>query len=182
MITPEEWSRIVSVSVVPVVIISACGLLCLTFYNRLAYIISRIRGFQRERLKIHDDYARSYAAGHADQMVIERHRRLLEMLEQQTARVTRQARFVRMTLYCLLGTIACLTVCSIATGLAVLVPRMMYVAAGMFLLGMGMLLAGVIPAILDMWGALGAIEAESRFVTQLEDEFEAALRGSNGPQ
>ena len=47
---PSDWAKIISASVVPVVIISSCGLLCLAFYNRLAAIVSRLRGFQRERL------------------------------------------------------------------------------------------------------------------------------------
>jgi len=44
------WAQIIPSSVVPVVIISACGLLCLAFYNRLAYIVTRLRSLQRERL------------------------------------------------------------------------------------------------------------------------------------
>jgi hypothetical protein len=45
-----EWPSIISVSVVPVVIISACGLLSLAFYGRLAAVLSLLRGFQREIL------------------------------------------------------------------------------------------------------------------------------------
>ncbi len=176
--TTEVWSRVVSSSVVPVVIISACGLLCLTFYNRLSYIISRLRGFHRERLQIQEDYARSSAAGQPDRFAIDRHRRLLDMLELQTARVTRQARLVRLTLYCLLGTIACLTACSLATGLSVLLPAAKYPAMALFVTGMLLLLAAVVPAILDMRLALAPIELESRFVSRLEDEFE---KGANGP-
>ena len=48
----SDWAKIISSSVVPVVIISACGLLCLAFYNRMAAIVSRLRGFQRERLRV----------------------------------------------------------------------------------------------------------------------------------
>ena len=49
--TVPEWPSIISVSVVPVVIISACGLLSRAFYGRLAAVVSRLRGFQREILK-----------------------------------------------------------------------------------------------------------------------------------
>jgi len=55
---PEDWSRILSASVAPVVIISACGLLCLAFYNRLASVVSRLRAFQRG----YDGVARSISA------------------------------------------------------------------------------------------------------------------------
>jgi hypothetical protein len=50
LMSANDLTRIVSASVVPVVIISACGLLALAFYNRLAAIVSRLRGFQRERI------------------------------------------------------------------------------------------------------------------------------------
>mgnify|MGYP000923026210 CR=1 FL=1 len=47
----QDWTKIISTSVVPVAIISACALLCLALYNRLASMVSRLRGFQRERLR-----------------------------------------------------------------------------------------------------------------------------------
>ena len=37
--------------VAPVILISACGLLCSALYNRLATVVQRLRDFQRERLK-----------------------------------------------------------------------------------------------------------------------------------
>jgi hypothetical protein len=43
-----EWPSVISVSVVPVVIISACGLLSLAFYGRLAALVSA-RNAQRTR-------------------------------------------------------------------------------------------------------------------------------------
>ena len=46
----SDLSKVVSSAVVPVVIISSCGLLALAFYNRMAAIVSRLRSFQRERL------------------------------------------------------------------------------------------------------------------------------------
>src|SRR5687767_4133575 len=95
---PEEWSRILAASVVAVVVISACGLLCLAFYNRLASIVSRLRGFQRERLDEQQEYARCLFAGTLDKVMLARHHRILEMLETQTTRVTRRARLIRFTL------------------------------------------------------------------------------------
>jgi len=38
---PENWTRLIAASVVPIVVISAAGLLCLAFYNRLAAIVTR---------------------------------------------------------------------------------------------------------------------------------------------
>src|SRR6185369_11893053 len=103
---PQDWSRVLSAAVVPVVIISACGLLCLAFYNRLAAIVSRIRGFQRERMHEQEEYARALFSGKIDRVLLTRHHRVLDMLEAQTSRVIRRARLIRGTLLCLLGTIA----------------------------------------------------------------------------
>ncbi len=50
MASIPNWSQVISLAVAPVVIISACGLLCLTFYNRLAFVVGRLRNLQRERL------------------------------------------------------------------------------------------------------------------------------------
>ena len=37
-----DWMKIVPASVVPVVGLSACGLLALAFYNRMAAIVARL--------------------------------------------------------------------------------------------------------------------------------------------
>ncbi len=185
MITPEQWSRIVSASVVPVVIISACGLLCLSFYNRMAGLISRLRSFQRERLEEQEEYARTCAAGAPDSFAVARHQKVLDMLELQTAHVLRRARRMRQAILCVLGTIACLTVCSFATGVAAIVTWAKYPAAATFCLGIGLLLAGVVLAMIEIRGALDPVELESRFVSELEDEFVQALtraRRERGPR
>ena len=79
----EDWSRILSASVAPAVIISACGLLCLAFYNRLAFVVSRLRAFHRERLAEQERLTHQPK----DALGTERHRRVLAMLSVQTERV-----------------------------------------------------------------------------------------------
>ena len=88
MVMPQ-WPNIISVSVVPVVIISACGLLSLAFYGRLAALVARLRTFQREMLREQENWARE---GLEDQ------KRLLEVLRTQTLRVTERARLIRVAL------------------------------------------------------------------------------------
>src|SRR5439155_15729417 len=98
----QDWSRIIAASVLPDALISACGLMCLAFYNRLAAVVSRLRAFQRERLE-HcrcigehaGDGADADADAEADAGV---RRETLGVLEQQTASVTRRARLLRRTL------------------------------------------------------------------------------------
>jgi len=85
-----EWPNIISVSVVPVVIISACGLLCLAFYGRLAALVARLRTFQREMLRGQERWAKE---GLGD------HQLLLEVLRKQTLRVAERARLIRLVLF-----------------------------------------------------------------------------------
>jgi hypothetical protein len=161
---PSEWAKIISVSVVPVVIISACGLLCLAFYNRLAAIVSRLRGFQRERLHEQELLERK---GSEEGPEMSRRRRLLEHLETQTSRVVRRAMLIRLTLSFLLFTISLLIGCCMALGLSVLVPHAVFVAVPLFMLGLLSMLAGMIAAMLELKAALQPAELESRFVSDM---------------
>src|ERR1700734_448833 len=111
----SDLSHVISSAVVPVVIISACGLLCLAFYNRMAAIVSRLRGFQRERLKEQDRIAEPQSQGQPPRM---RGFKLLEHLEAQTLHVTRRAKLIRLTLFFLRFTIALLICCCLTLGLA----------------------------------------------------------------
>jgi hypothetical protein len=161
---PSDWAKIISVSVVPVVIISACGLLCLAFYNRLAAIVSRLRGFQRERLHEQELLDR---VGAEDAPEYSRRRLLLEHLEMQTAHVVRRAKLIRLTLLFMLLTIALLIGCCMMLGLSVLAPNAVSIAVPLFMLGLVTLLAGMIAAMLELKGALQPAELESRFVSDM---------------
>jgi VIT1/CCC1 family predicted Fe2+/Mn2+ transporter len=161
---PSDWAKIISVSVVPVVIISSCGLLCLAFYNRLAAIVSRLRGFQRERLHEQDLLEH---AGVQDGTQHSRRRRLLEHLETQTARVVRRAKLIRLTLLFLLLTISLLIGCCMMLGLSVVTPDAVFVAVSLFMLGLLTMLTGMIAAMLELKAALQPAELESRFVSDM---------------
>ena len=170
MPAPELYSFI-SASVVPVVIISACGLLCLAFYNRLAYIVARMRSFHRELLTEQEEYAKDLAADPTDEITARRHREVIRMLEVQTEWVYRRAQLIRGNLLCLLMTIACLTICSLSMGLASLYQRALYVSLVTFVVGALFLLGGVILAIAEMSFALKPLELESRFVSKMSLEL-----------
>jgi hypothetical protein len=172
---PQDWPRIVSASVVPVVIISACGLLCLAFYNRLSSLVSRLRGFHRERLHEQermDRRRRDGASAGADDNGARAdcgppHGLMLEVLEEQTAHLLRRARLIRRTLLCLLSTIASLTLCSLLSGLGVVWPPAAVAAVAVFLLGMALLLAGILFAMAELVRALDPVELETEFVAGL---------------
>ena len=154
-----DVSKIVSAGVGPIIVISACGLLCSTFYNRMTNVITRLRAFQRERL--------------AEQYLIDqekdddrraRRQELLAILSSQTDLLVRRVKLVRRTLYCLLCTIASLIICSLSLGLAVLWPPLIYVAIATFILGLTILLAGLGFAMLDLRLSLDPVVLETTFV------------------
>jgi hypothetical protein len=155
---PADLQRVISSAVVPVVIISACGLLCLAFYNRMAAIVSRLRGFQRERL-VEIDRLEKSESKHG--------RRLLEHLELQTAGVKRRAKLIRLTLFFLLLTIALLIVCCLLLSISALAPRAMYAAIPLFLMGLLSMLCSTIAAALELKAALHPVELESEFVSHV---------------
>jgi hypothetical protein len=163
----QDWSKIISAGVGPIIVISACGLLCLAFYNRLAAVVTRLRSFQRERLHEQEALARQRTGDQPDAIAAVRHQELLGALQVQTQHVTRRARLIRRTLLCLLLTIAFLSLCSMAVGLSILWPGLIYVAAPLFVLGLGLLLVGVIFAMIEMKYALDPVELESQFVTDM---------------
>jgi hypothetical protein len=159
---PQDWIKIISIAVVPVVIISACGLLCLAFYNRLAAIVSRLRGFQRERL--HEQEKMDDVAP-GDDAEAELRRGMLNLLETQTLRVTRRAKLIRLTLLFLLLAISLLISCCMILGLSVMIPEAVGIAVPLFMLGLLSMLVAMICAMLELRGALQPAELESRFVT-----------------
>jgi hypothetical protein len=169
----EQWLRVVAASVVPVVVISACGLLCLAFYNRLAAVVARLRAFHRERLHEQDLLDRQTPAATSDPAAADaarRHAQLLDVLEEQTSHVARRARLVRSTLSCLLCAIACLTLCSMLSGLSFIAEALVPAAVAAFVLGMALLLLAVIFALLELRQALDPVELESRFVSSVTDD------------
>ncbi|HUB26833.1 MAG TPA: DUF2721 domain-containing protein [Tepidisphaeraceae bacterium] len=158
-----DLARIISASVVPVVIISACGLLALAFYNRLAAIVSRLRAIHRERLHEHD--VLSHSEGH-EESAIDR-QEMLRVLEIQTAHVARRAKLIRLTLFFLLLTVCLLIGCCLMLGLSVLLPGAIYLAVPLFMLGLISMLVGIICAMMELKEALQPAELESRFVSQV---------------
>ena len=163
-----EWPNIISMSVVPVVIISACGLLSLAFYGRLAAVVSRLRGFQREMLVEQEKLTRTRDVGEA---------RLLELLTVQTQQVTRRARLIRLALIYFLLAVAFLIICSLTLVASRFVHQLELVAAGFFVLGLLSMLCGIIAAMLELRGALQPVELETRFISRtVEPSIAEALQ------
>ena len=161
----EIWYHLIASSVVPIVVISATGLLCLAFYNRLAMIVSRLRLFQRERLQQKEWRDKALDAKDTDSVI--RHERLIDLLAQQTENVMKRARLIRSTLMLCLMAILSLLVCSLFCGATVVWAAAIYPAVFMFAAGLLLLLGGVICAVLEMSMSLGPVELESEVVALL---------------
>jgi hypothetical protein len=160
----SEWIRIINASVTPVVIISACGLLCLAFYNRLTAIVSRLREFQRERLGEQEILSRMEPQTAPE---IIRRRKMLEELEAQTTLVMRRAKLIQRTLFFLLTAIALLIGCCAMLGFSIVEPGAVLLAVPFFLLGLLSVLAAMFTALTELKSALQPAELESRCVSEI---------------
>ncbi len=174
----EYWSKIVMASVAPIVVISASGLLCLAFYNRLAAIVSRLRSVQRERLHEVNMYRAAEAKG--DRAATESHRQLLDNLAHQTRGIIGRAHLIRATLMFLLLTIGLFVLTSLLNGLAIFLPGVAIAAFVTFGAGMFSLLGAVTCAMLELGRALDVVKLESQLVTELtEYDVEETTGGEN---
>jgi hypothetical protein len=172
----NNWQSIISAGVAPIIVISACGLLCLALYNRLDRIVTRLRDFHREWLREQEALVRQRYSAQPDPIATIRHQEVLGMLQVQTALVERRAHLVRHSIGSLLLTIACLTACSLGVGLSALWPMFTYPAVGLFVVGLVVLVIGVVFAMMELKRALQSIELEGDFVTSLIADLEAAGR------
>lgn len=157
-----EWTGIISMSVLPVVIISACGLLSLAFYARLSAVVARLRGFQREMLVEQEKLERSGAVEEV---------RLLEVLRTQTQQVARRARLIRRALLFFLTAVGLLIVCSLALAFSWFVRAAAFFAAVFFVVGLCSMLAGIVAAMMELRGALEPVELETQFVSEAVELF-----------
>ncbi len=167
-----DWSKVIVTGVGPIIVISACGLLCLAFYNRLAAVVTRLRAFHRERLHEQEALQRARRADPPDEHAMVMHQEVLGMLEIQTQHVIRRGRLLRLTLIWLLLTIICLALCSLALGLSIFAGGLIYVAAALFIVGLGLLIVGVCFALVEMLHALDPVDLESRFVQKMVEYIE----------
>ena len=168
----EDLSKIISAGTGPIIVISACGLLCLAYYNRLSGLVARLRLFHRERLKEQEELGRQRASAQPDPAALTMHEEMLQTLELQTTGIMHRARLIRRSLSCFLLTIACLSVCSLLLGISVLWPGLIIPSALLFILGMVLLVIGVIIALRELSHALQPVELESRIIAEIASAIE----------
>jgi hypothetical protein len=167
MLTPDShtWSALISSSVVPVVIISACGLLCAAFYNRLTAIMSQLRNLQRMRFA---EYRELLRLDEEKKATLARHEteQYIHFLEKQVAEVLKKAHYMRSCLGCLIGAIFSLVLCSLSIGLTLFTPLDIAVLI-FFLLGLTLLLLSLSFSFLELRLSLKPVQMESAFLQKL---------------
>jgi len=168
-VSTDLWYRSITASVVPVVVISATGLLCLAFYNRLAAIIARLRAVQRERLEIQERLS-SMSPSDVEHLAGLRLTTILESLAEQSLEIQKRARLIRATLLCLLLAILCLIISSLLNGVTIVWHGGAYASAFAFIMGMLLLFAGITCAVREMLTALDPAHLELTVVAELTGE------------
>lgn len=157
----QDLNKVVTAGVGPIIVISACGLLCSTFYTRITNVIVRLRAIQRERLAEEANLARE-----TDAAARARRHELLGILGTQTESLVRRIRVIRRTLFCLLSTIMAMVLCSLFLGLSMVAPNLIGLSVGCFILGLSLLLAAIAFAMVDLKVAIAPVVLESEYVTR----------------
>lgn len=160
------WSEVISSSVVPVVIISACGLLCLAFYNRLAVVVTRLRSLQRERLAEYKELFK-IESDEKNPLLRKEAENFLHFLEGQTADVLKRAKYLQSGIFCLIACTFFLVLTSLSIGLSLVFPFLDSLVLIFFVGGLVLLLAGLVFAGIEIKVALNPIRMESGFVQKL---------------
>lgn len=147
--------HLLSVSITPVVLISACGLITLALYNRLSAILARIRAFHQQKIELLENLDQREGG---DQGM------LLEMIDSQITKVTVKAKAIQKGLYCLLSAVLAFLICSLLGAAAVLHESVGVVALGMHVLGLSLFLVGIGWAIRELTLSLTPLEEESAYL------------------
>ena len=145
---------------IPVVMISANGLICLALYNRLAAITARLRVFYRERFEIDLRLVGEGRSGGEPTEPEIRLRERLAVLDHICQMILRRARYVRNALILLLSSVIGMLVITLLLGLAYQLPILALAALTIFVLSVVLMIGGVALAILELLLVLEPVEAE----------------------
>ena len=157
----QDLNKVVTAGVGPIIVISACGLLCSTFYNRITNVIVRLRAIQRERLAEEANLQRE-----TEPAARAKRNELLGVLGTQTESLVRRIRVIRSILFCLLCTITSMVLCSLLLGLSMINPSLLGASVAFFILGLSLLILAMGFAMIDLLIAIQPVVMESEYVTR----------------
>jgi hypothetical protein len=141
--------EIIQSSVAPVVMVSANGLLCLAYYNRISSLANRSRAMNKERFDLVSQLSALQATG-AKGLEPEHLELRIATLDEVGHQILARAKWVRRTLMCLLVSILLMLSCSLSLALASIVEAMDVVAPWLFVLGILAMMAGIIAALEEL--------------------------------
>lgn len=174
----SEAVHTIEVFVAPVVMISANGLLCLAFYNRMAAIVNRTRAINKERF---DLFARLAALanqpGNAPEVAHVKKR--LEILDELGHQLFDRARMIRDSLICLLVTVLLMLGCSLDLGITPLFPALGWLAPTLFVGGLAVMMMGVLKAIQELRASLSPLTFEHEMLEQSQHENGREFNGES---
>jgi hypothetical protein len=151
--------------VAPVVMISANGLLCLAFYNRLSAVVNRSRTINKERF----DLVLRLSAMPPQTTGLPEAAHLkwrIEVLDEIGHQLFDRARMLRSTLICLLLSVLSMLLCSLALGLAQLATGVAWAALTFFVVGALVMMLGVLTAIRELRITLEPLLLEHQHIEQ----------------
>ena len=154
-------AQVIQQVVAPAVMISACGLLCLAQYSRLAAIVARLRQFHEKRFEIYEIMSTS----------TESEKPLLtvrfEGISEQADHILQRARAIRNGLMCLVGCILCMLASSLTIGLSLTIESVQPAVVGLFILGVLSMSAAMVFACAELRSSLKEVEYEHERIKHL---------------
>jgi hypothetical protein len=141
--------EIIQSSVAPVVMVSANGLLCLAYYNRLSSLANRSRTMNKERFDLVSQLSALQAKG-AKGLEPEHLELRIATLDEVGHQILDRAKWIRRTLMCLLVSILLMLCCSLSLALAGLIEAISVTAPLLFVLGTLAMMVGIFAAIEEL--------------------------------
>jgi hypothetical protein len=163
-----DISQLLTASVTPVVLISACGLITLALYNRLGAILTRLRAFHQQKLEL---------LKQLDDRESDESYTLLRMVDSQIEKVTLKAKVVQKGLYCLLSAAVAFLLCSTFAAVAVLNEQFSMIALGMHFVGLLLFLSGIGWAIRELTLSIMPLDEENAYLESVTANHMAKLHG-----
>jgi hypothetical protein len=151
--------EIIHTLVAPVVMISAQGLICLAFYNRLAAVVGRLRVFSRENFETQTRLA-GMSPEQQDGALARRLQARLATLNGQYSGILRRARLLRNALILLQAAVLAMLFCTMLLGLSLVLPGMESWSLAPFFIGVLATAGGIALSIRELAIALDPVKAE----------------------
>lgn len=147
--------QILSASATPVVLISACGLITLALYNRLATILARLRTCHQQEIDL---------LKQLDQNPSARAKSQLELVNAQTTKVTKKAKVIQKGLFCLLSSVVAFLGCSIFSAATVLHEQFGAAAVISHITGLLLFIFGIGWAIKELMMSISPLDDVSNYL------------------